>query len=118
VTEIRLLHNPRCSKSRNALDLLQAAGSNPEVVLYLDNPPTRAELEHLVDHLDGDPATLVRKDAHFKELGLDAADYTDRAAVVELLVAHPRLMERPVAVLGDRVVIGRPPELVTALLPD
>ena len=116
MTDIRLLHNPRCSKSRQALELLTTAGAEPEVVLYLDTPPTRAELEHIVDHLDGDPASLVRKDANFKELGLVAADYTDRDAVIEVLVAHPQLMERPIAVKGDQVVLGRPPENVTALL--
>ena len=118
VTEIRLLHNPQCSKSRSALDLLQAAGADPEVVRYLDAPPTRAELEHIVDHLDVEPAILVRKDKHFKELGLDPADYVARDAVVDLLLAHPRLMERPVAIKGDRVVLGRPPEQVTDLLDD
>lgn len=116
VTEIRLLHNPQCSKSRSALDILQAAGADPEVVRYLDRPPTREELEHIVDHLDRDPAELVRKDKHFKELGLDAADYTTRDAVIDLLLEHPRLMERPVAIKGDRVVLGRPPELVNDLL--
>lgn len=118
MTEIRLLHNPQCSKSRTALDLLQAAGADPEVVRYLDTPPTRAELEHIVDHLDVEPSALVRHDKHFKELGLDAGDYVTRDAVVDLLVAHPRLMERPVAIKGDRVVLGRPPEQVTDLLAD
>lgn len=116
VTEIRLLHNPQCSKSRSALDLLQAAGADPHVVRYLDAPPSREELEHIVDHLEVEPAALVRKDKHFKELGLDAADYVTRDAVVDLLLAHPRLMERPVAIKGDRVVLGRPPELVTDLI--
>ena len=76
----------------------------------------REELEHIVDHLDRDPAELVRKDKHFKQLGLDAADYTTRDAVIDLLLEHPRLMERPVAIKGDRVVLGRPPELVNDLL--
>lgn len=118
MTTIRLLHNPRCSKSRSALELLRADGTEPEVVLYLEAPPTRAELEHIVDHLEGEPAALVRKDNKFKELGLVAADYTDRDAVIEVLVEHPELMERPIAIKGDQVVLGRPPELVTALLDD
>jgi arsenate reductase (glutaredoxin) len=116
VSDIRLLHNPKCSKSRGALDHLQARGADLEVVRYLDEPPTRAQLEHIVDHLDVEPAELVRKDAYFKQLGLDAADYTTPEAVVDLLVEHPRLMERPVAIKGDEVVLGRPPEKVLALL--
>jgi arsenate reductase len=118
VSDIRLLHNPKCSKSRGALDHLQARGADLDVVRYLDTPPSRAELEHIVDHLDVEPSELVRKDSYFKELGLDPGDYTTRDAVVELLVAHPRLMERPVAIKGDAVVLGRPPEKVLALLDD
>lgn len=115
VTDIQLLHNPKCSKSRQALDMLQSRGVEPEVVRYLDTPPDRSTLELIVAQLD-DPATLVRKDPHFKELGLDASDYVDAGSVVDLLVEHPRLMERPVAIKGDRAVLGRPPEDILALL--
>ncbi|MGY6502551.1 MAG: arsenate reductase (glutaredoxin) [Acidimicrobiales bacterium] len=115
MTDIQLLHNPKCSKSRQALDLLQSRGVEPEVVRYLDTPPDRATLELIASQVD-DPSTLVRKDPHFKELGLDAADYTDAASVVDLLVEHPRLMERPVAIRGDRAVLGRPPENVLDLI--
>ena len=118
MSDIRLLHNPKCSKSRGALDHLQARGADLDVVRYLDTPPSRAELEHIVDHLDVEPSELVRKDSHFKELGLDPGDYTTRDAVIDLLVAHPRLMERPVAIKGDAVVLGRPPEKVLSLLDD
>jgi arsenate reductase len=116
VSDIRLLHNPKCSKSRGALDHLQAVGADLDVVRYLDTPPSRAELEHIVEHLDAEPAALVRKDSYFKELGLDPADYTTNAAVVDLLVEHPRLMERPVAIKGDVVILGRPPEKVLDLI--
>lgn len=117
MSEIRLLHNPRCSKSRGALDLLQTRGVEPEIIRYLDEPPDRATLELIVAQLP-DPSVLVRKDAHFKELGLDPADYITADAVVDLLVEHPRLMERPVAIRGDRAVLGRPPEQVLELLDD
>ncbi len=117
MSEIRLLHNPKCSKSRSALDLLQARGVDPEVVRYLDSPPDRETLAQIADQLD-DPAVLVRKDAHFKELGLDPADYTDAESVVDLLSEHPRLMERPIAIKGDRAVLGRPPENILELLDD
>jgi arsenate reductase len=115
MADLRLLHNPKCSKSREALALLTDRGIDPEVVLYLDSPPDRATLELVVSQLD-DPARLVRKDPHFKELGLTAADYTTAEAVVDLLLEHPRLMERPVAIRGDRAVLGRPPEDVLTLL--
>jgi arsenate reductase (glutaredoxin) len=115
VTDIRLLHNPKCSKSRQALELLQARGVEPEVVRYLDAPPDRATLEMIVAQLD-DPSALIRKDPHFKELGLVASDYTEASAVVDLLLEHPRLMERPVAIRGDRAILGRPPEDVLRLL--
>lgn len=117
MSDIRLLHNPKCSKSRSALDLLQSRGIEPEVVRYLDEPPDRATLELIVSQL-ADPSLLVRKDAHFKELGLDAADYTEASAVVDLLIEHPRLMERPVAIRDGRVALGRPPEQVLDLLED
>jgi arsenate reductase (glutaredoxin) len=115
--DLRLLHNPKCSKSREALALLTDRGVDPDVVLYLDTPPDRATLELVASQLD-DPARLVRKDPHFKELGLDAADYTTVEAVVDLLVEHPRLMERPVAIRGGRAILGRPPEDILDLLDD
>jgi arsenate reductase len=111
-----LYHNPRCSKSRGALDLVTTRGVDTEVIQYLQAPPDRATLEGIVDALDGAPGALVRKDARFEELGLDASDYEDRDAVVAILLEYPELMERPVLVIGERAVIGRPPELVLQLL--
>jgi arsenate reductase len=111
-----LYHNPRCSKSRGALDLITTRGVDAEVIQYLQAPPERATLERIVDALDGPPRELVRKDARFRELGLDAADYEARDAVVSLLLEHPELMERPVLLIGERAVIGRPPERVLQLL--
>jgi arsenate reductase len=115
--EPTLFHNPRCSKSRGARALLDEAGADYEVVEYLKAPPGRAALERLVAILDDPPAALVRTgDAAFRDLGLDEASLADPAAVVDLLEAHPALMERPVFVKGDRAVIGRPPERVRDLL--
>ena len=111
-----LYHNPSCSKSRGADGILQERGVEFETVRYLDNPLTEAELKDLLDILDDPPAALVRKDPHFKELGLNADDYTERDSVAALLAEHPRLMERPVVVKGDRAVIGRPTERVQELL--
>ncbi len=78
--------------------------------------PDRATLEWLVAHLDGPVEDLVRKDALFDKLGLDPATFTDPAAVVDILVAHPALLQRPVVVKGDRAVIGRPKDRVRELL--
>jgi arsenate reductase len=115
VAELTIYHNPNCSTSKNVLALAADAGVDVEVVQYLKNPPSRERLTWLVEHLDGPVSDLVRKDPFFKELGLDPADYTEPAAVVDLLEEHPRLMQRPLLVKGNRVVIGRPKERATAL---
>lgn len=111
-----LYHNPKCSKSRGALAILEERGADYEVVEYLETPPAREDLESILDRIPDPPEALVRKDAHFAELGLDASDYHERDAVVDLLLAHPRLMQRPVAVRGERAVIARPSEKVSELL--
>ena len=114
--KVVLYHNPKCSKSRGALELLEAAADDLEVVEYLKSPLSAEELETLLGQLGGDPAGLVRKDKHFAELGLDPGDYTSAAEVSAILAQHPRLMERPVAVSAGRAVVGRPPERVLELL--
>ena len=117
MAEVRILHNPRCSKSRQALALLTDRGVDPTVVRYLDEPLARGELVELLDRLGGDPAALVRTgEPLFRELGVDRSSLDDAAAVADLLAEHPKLLERPVVVVGDRAVIGRPPERVLELL--
>ena len=117
MAEPTIFHNPQCSKSRGAKAILDEAGETYDVVEYMKAPPGRAALEQLVDRLEDPPAALVRTgDPKFKALGLDKGAYIDKAAVVALLVEHPELMERPVVVVGDRAVIGRPPERVRDLL--
>jgi arsenate reductase len=116
MAKVVLYHNPGCSKSRGALALLESSGHSLEVVEYLKAPLSRAELETLLDQLGGSPGGLVRRDKHFKELGLDPTDYEDRGAVARILSEHPRLMERPIAVADGRAVIGRPPERVLELI--
>jgi arsenate reductase len=113
---LRLYHNPRCSKSRAALALLQARGLEPEIVEYLKTPPDAATIEVLIDALGVAPRAAMRpKEAPYAELGLDAPD-VDRARLVAAIAAHPILLERPIAVRGRRAVIGRPPERVLELL--
>ena len=111
-----VFHNPVCSKSRGALEILSERGIETDVVEYLKAPPDRATLERIVDAIPNPPGELVRKDKRFKELGLAAADYTTRDAVVGLLLEHPELMERPVVFRGERAVIARPSETVLELI--
>jgi arsenate reductase len=116
VADVRLYHNPRCSKSRGALEILAERGVDVDVVEYLIAPPDRATLEQILDRLDEPPAALVRHDDRFQALGLDPNGYDDRDAVVTLLLEHPDLMQRPVVLRGDRGVIARPSERVVDLL--
>ena len=112
-----LYHNPGCSKSRGALEILQEVAAEFEVVEYLETALDRATLENLLDLLPGAPADLVRKDKHFKELGLDPDAYESRESVVALLIEHPKLMQRPIVSDGRRALIARPSEAVRDLLP-
>ncbi len=114
MAELTLFHNPKCSNSRRALEALEAAGAEFDTVLYLKTPPGRADLERIVGHLDGPVSELVRHDNRFKELGLDPAAYETPEAVVDLLVEHPELMQRPVLETADRAAVARPPEDVVA----
>jgi arsenate reductase len=118
MTAVTIYHNPRCSKSRGALELLERRGVAHRVVAYLETPPSRADLERLLRLLPDPPAALVRRDARFQELGLGDADCASAADVVELLLRHPELMQRPVVVRGDRAVIARSSERLLELLED
>lgn len=112
-----LFHNPNCSKSRAAKDLMSDRGVDVEVVPYLKKPPTREQLEVIVAGLDGEPQELIRtKDPKFTSLGLDPADYVTAEAVVDLLVEHPEVMERPILLVDGKAAIGRPIERIEALL--
>lgn len=113
---VRILHNPRCSKSRATLDLLRERGIEPEITLYLDSPPSRDELRLIAKRLSLRPLDLVRKgEPEFRELGLDAPGVTDEQ-LLDAMVRHPRLIERPIVLANGRAAIGRPPESVLAIL--
>ncbi len=116
MSQITLYHNPNCSKSRGAKEILESRGVDFEVVEYLKTPLDVDGIAKLLRTLGGDPAELVRKDSHFKELGLDADDYQNADAVAALLAEHPKLMQRPVAIKDGKAVIARPSELVESLL--
>ena len=113
---IVLYHNPACSKSRGALEILREREADLEIVEYLKTPLDEADLRHILGLIDDAPAELVRKDANFRALGLSAADYATEDAVVGLLLEHPKLMQRPVAIRGERALIARPSEEVENLL--
>ena len=116
MAEVRIYHNPRCSKSRGALEILRERGVDSEVVEYLAEPLDRDALATLLDLLPDPPSELVRRDGNFESLGLDPAGYQTAEEVIELLLAHPELMQRPVAVRGDCAVIARPSDRVLDLL--
>jgi arsenate reductase (glutaredoxin) len=113
---MQVYFNPSCSKARGAVEILRDRGIELDIVEYLKENPSRADLERIVDAIADAPAALVRKDKRFAELGLDAGDYQTKEQVVAVLLAHPELMERPVVFRGDRAVIARPSEKVLELL--
>ncbi len=98
------------------LDILHDRGVEFDVIEYLKQPLSRTDFERFLDLLPDEPQALVRKDKNFESLGLQASDYVSREAVVDLLLEHPVLMQRPVVIRGDRAVIGRPSEKVIDLL--
>jgi arsenate reductase (glutaredoxin) len=108
--------NPVCSKARGAVEILRDKGVDFEVIEYLKDRPSRADLERIVDAIPDPPSALVRKDKRFQELGLNEADYQTREQVVDVLLEHPELMERPVVFAGERALICRPSEKVLDLL--
>lgn len=112
-----IFHNPRCSKSRAAMSTADELGIDVEEVRYLDAPPDRATLEAVVAGLEDPPTDLIRH-GDAKKAGVDTSQATTPTAVVDLLVQHPELMERPVVWLHGRAIIGRPPERVAPFLRD
>jgi len=113
---LRIYHNPRCSKSRQTLELLEGKGLKPEVVEYLKTPPSLEELDHLLQLLGLEPEAIVRsKDEAFAKLGL-AGKKLDRKGWLKVLAENPALLERPIVVHGERAALGRPPENVLKIL--
>ena len=118
MSDLTILHNTACSTSRHAMTEISATGVAVNVVQYLNEPLDRASLLGLIAKLADPPADLVRKDSFFNSLELRAEDYITPEAVADLLVEHPRLMQRPVLVKGDRAIIGRPKDRVAEFLKD
>ena len=115
--DIIIYHNPECGTSRNALALIRNAGIEPHVVEYLKTPPSRALLEQLIERADMNPRDLLReKGTPYAELGLDDADLGDDA-LVDAMIAHPVLINRPLVITSRGVKLCRPSEAVLDILP-
>jgi arsenate reductase (glutaredoxin) len=113
---VTIYHNPSCKHSRGALELLDTRKVAHDPIEYLKTPPDRATLEKIIDMLSDPPSEMVRDDKRFKELGLKMEDYQTKAAVVDLLLKYPELMQRPIIIKAGRAVIARPPEKLLPLL--
>ena len=111
-----IYHNPRCSKSRQTLALLQEKGISPEIVLYLDTPPDEKTLQTLLKKLGISARNLLRRsEDEYTSLALDNPALSE-AQLIKAMCTHPRLIERPIFINGDRAVLGRPPENVLEIL--
>ncbi|MTJ02849.1 arsenate reductase (glutaredoxin) [Idiomarina piscisalsi] len=115
MSEVTIYHNPRCSKSRQTLELLKEKSIEPDVVEYLKTPPNAAELKDILNKLGLSADELMRKkEAIYKELGL--AGVSDENELITAMVNNPKLIERPIVIKGDKAAIGRPPESVLDIL--
>ena len=112
---MKIYHNPRCSKSRQTLALLQENGVEPEVVLYLENIPTANELKDLLSKLAISPMQLIRKGEKDWKENYKGKELSDEQ-IIEAMIAHPKLIERPIVVKGNKAVLGRPPENALELI--
>jgi arsenate reductase (glutaredoxin) len=113
---VTIYHNPRCSKSRETLSLLRDHGVEPDVIEYLKDPPNAEVLSDLLGRLGLDPRALMRrKEPEYAELGLDDPGLS-RDALIAAMVAHPRLIERPIVVKDGKAALGRPPQAVLEIL--
>ena len=113
---VTIYHNPRCSKSRQTLALLEEKGIDPEIVLYLETPPDVKTLKNLLNKLGIEARDLLRKgEDAYKELNLKDTSLSDEK-LINAMASHPKLIERPIVVNGDRAALGRPPENALTIL--
>ena len=114
--KVRILHNPRCSKSRQTLQILQEQGIEPEIVEYLLTPPDHEALEQILSMLQLEPRQLMRThEDEYKKLQLDNPEL-NREQLIQAMVEHPGLIERPIVIRGNKAMIGRPPEKILELI--
>jgi arsenate reductase len=113
---VTIYHNPRCTKSRETLALLEEKGIKPTIIEYLKTPPTAAEIKKLLVMMGKSPREAMRKgEAPYKDLGLGDAGVTD-AELIKAMAENPILIERPIVVKGNKAALGRPPESVLTIL--
>lgn len=113
---VKMYHNPRCSKCRQTMALLDEQGVTPEVIEYLETPPSEAELKEIIEMLGIKPRDLMRKkEKIYKDLELKDESLPD-SALIMAMVSHPQLMERPIVIKNGKAAIGRPPKLVLDIL--
>jgi len=116
MSDVVIYHNPRCGKSRQTLDLIRGLGVRPQVVEYLDTPPSAAQLKGFLKALGMTPRDLMRKkEPEYQALGLDDPALSDDA-LIGAMVENPRIIERPIVTKGAKVALGRPPENVLEIL--
>lgn len=113
---IKIYHNPRCSKSRQTLQLLEEKGIEPEIVLYLENTPSKADLKSILKSLGITARELMRKkEAEYKDNNL-ADDSLSEDDLIDAMIKFPKLIERPIVVNGAQAAVGRPPENVLEII--
>lgn len=113
---VTIYHNPRCSKSRQTLQLIQEQGIEPVIIKYLETPPSTEEISIILTKLAIEPRELLRKnEADYKTAGLNDTSL-DADTVINAMVNYPKLIERPIVLANDQAVIGRPPEKVLTIL--
>lgn len=116
MTSVTIYHNPRCSKSRQTLALLEEQGAQPNIIKYLETPPSAAQLQEILTLLTLTPRQLMRsKEAEYKSLGLDNETLSN-AELIAAMIATPKLIERPIVLANGKAAIGRPPENVLTIL--
>lgn len=112
---MKIYHNPRCSKSRQTLALIEDKGVKVEIIKYLDNIPSKEELTKIIKLLGIEPLQLIRKGEKDWKDNFKGKELSDQA-IIEAMIAYPKLIERPIVVKDNRAILGRPPENVLDLI--
>jgi arsenate reductase len=116
MSQVKIYHNPRCSKSRQTLSIIEEQGIEPEIINYLETPPSISELTTVLSLLDLEPQGLMRKrESEYKESGLDNLSLS-KSEQIQLMVKFPKIIERPIVLSNGKAAIGRPPECVLEIL--